>query len=48
MALVRGRRDCSAADSELFRRFETLIEQHHLRRWSVSDYAKALSITPTC
>jgi AraC family transcriptional activator of pobA len=36
-----------AADSELFRRFEALIEQHHLQRWSVSDYAKALSVTPT-
>jgi AraC family transcriptional activator of pobA len=45
--LVRGRREASAGDSELFRRFEALIEQHHLRRWSVSDYAKTLSITPT-
>ena len=31
----------------LFRRFETLLELHHLKRWSVSDYATALSITPT-
>ena len=36
-----------AADPELFRRFEALIELHHLKRWSVSDYAKALSITAT-
>ena len=35
------------ADSELFRRFEALLEQHHLQRWSVADYAKALSVTPT-
>lgn len=35
------------ADPELFRRFEALIEQHHLERWSVSDYADALSITAT-
>ena len=45
--LARGRRDGSAADSELFRRFEALLEQHHLRRWSVSDYAGALSVTAT-
>jgi len=45
--LARGRREASAADSELFRRFELLLEQHHLERWSVSDYAGALSITPT-
>jgi AraC family transcriptional regulator, transcriptional activator of pobA len=45
--LVRGTGDSSAADSELFRRFEALLEQHHLERWSVSDYAAALSITPT-
>ncbi|MBI5321052.1 helix-turn-helix domain-containing protein [Bradyrhizobium sp.] len=36
-----------AADSELFRRFEALLEQHHLERWSVSRYAAQLSITPT-
>jgi AraC family transcriptional activator of pobA len=36
-----------AADSELFRRFEGLLEQQHLKRWSVADYAKALSVTPT-
>ena len=36
-----------ASDSELFRRFEALLEQHHLKRWTVSDYARALSVTPT-
>jgi len=36
-----------AADSELVRRFEALLEEHHLKRWSVADYAKALSVTPT-
>jgi AraC family transcriptional regulator, transcriptional activator of pobA len=36
-----------SADSDLFRRFEALLEQHHLERWSVVDYAKALSVTPT-
>lgn len=45
--LAREGRDASAAESELFRRFEALIEQHHLKRWSVSDYATALAVTPT-
>ena len=36
-----------AADSELVRRFEALLEEHHLKRWSVADYANALSVTPT-
>jgi AraC family transcriptional regulator, transcriptional activator of pobA len=45
--LARGKGDSGAADSELFRRFEALLELHHLQRWSVSDYAAALSITPT-
>ena len=40
-------RALGSADSELFRRFEALLEQHHLARWSVSDYAAALSVTPT-
>jgi AraC family transcriptional regulator, transcriptional activator of pobA len=34
-------------DSDLFRRFEALLERHHLERWSVADYANALSVTPT-
>lgn len=36
-----------SAESNLFRRFEALLEQHHLERWSVADYAKSLAITPT-
>ncbi|MBR0717120.1 helix-turn-helix domain-containing protein [Bradyrhizobium liaoningense] len=36
-----------AAESVLFRRFEALLEEHHLKRWSVADYADALSVTPT-
>ena len=45
--LARGKRDEGAADSELFRRFEALLELHHLERWSVSRYAGALSVTAT-
>ena len=33
--------------SDLFRRFEALLEQHYRRHWTVSDYAAALSITST-
>jgi AraC family transcriptional activator of pobA len=36
-----------SSESNLFRRFEALLEQHHLERWSVADYADALAITPT-
>ena len=35
------------AKPDLFRRFEALLEQHFLQHWTVSDYASALSITPT-
>ena len=45
--LVRGKPENGASDSLLFRRFEALLEQHHLERWSVSEYAAALSITAT-
>jgi AraC family transcriptional regulator, transcriptional activator of pobA len=45
--LAGGRQASGATDSEVFRRFEGLLEQRHLERWSVSDYAKALSVTPT-
>lgn len=45
--LASGRREVGATDSELCRRFEALLELQHLRRWSVSEYAKALSVTPT-
>lgn len=37
----------SPVEPDIFRRFEMLLEEHHLKRWSVSDYAEALSITPT-
>ena len=33
--------------SSLFQRFEVLLEQHFLQHWTVSDYAAALSVTPT-
>lgn len=36
-----------AADSAVFRRFEALLDEHYPKRWSVADYAKALSVTPT-
>ena len=45
--LAGGRQASGAADSDVFRRFEALLEQRHLERWSVSDYAHALSVTPT-
>jgi AraC family transcriptional regulator, transcriptional activator of pobA len=35
------------ATSDLVRRFEALIEQHFREHWQVTDYAAALSITPT-
>ena len=35
------------AKSDLFQRFEALLEQHFLQHWTVSDYAAALSITST-
>ncbi|MGA7997153.1 MAG: helix-turn-helix domain-containing protein [Bradyrhizobium sp.] len=37
----------AASKADLFRRFEALLEQHFLEHWTVSDYATALSITPT-
>ncbi|MBK3665409.1 helix-turn-helix domain-containing protein [Bradyrhizobium diazoefficiens] len=37
----------NSPESNLFRRFEALLEQHHLERWTVANYAKALAITPT-
>jgi AraC family transcriptional regulator, transcriptional activator of pobA len=45
--LVNDRPESSTTDSDLFRRFEALLERHHLERWAVSDYAAALSVTPT-
>jgi AraC family transcriptional regulator, transcriptional activator of pobA len=37
----------SSATTDLFRRFEALLEQNFRKQWAVSDYAAALSITPT-
>jgi AraC family transcriptional activator of pobA len=45
--IVSDHRDSGAIDSSLFRRFEALLDQHYPERWSVSDYADALSVTPT-
>jgi len=36
-----------SAGTDLLRRFEALLDQHFLAHWSVSDYAAALSISPT-
>jgi len=36
-----------SAGTDLVRRFEALLEQHFLAHWTVSDYATALSVTPT-
>jgi AraC family transcriptional activator of pobA len=45
--MARANSARSATESGLFRRFEALVERHHLDRWTVSDYAEALSVTPT-
>jgi AraC family transcriptional activator of pobA len=42
-----GRTPGGPAKSGLFQRFEALLEQHFLQHWTVSDYAAALSVTPT-
>ncbi len=34
-------------DSNLLRRFEALLETQFLNHWSVSDYARALAVSPT-
>lgn len=39
--------DAQANDSVLVQRFKTLIEQNFAAHWTVSQYAKALSISPT-
>jgi AraC family transcriptional activator of pobA len=36
-----------SATTDLFRRFEALLEQNFRKHWTVSDYAAALAITPT-
>jgi AraC family transcriptional regulator, transcriptional activator of pobA len=42
-----GRMPGGMAKSDLFQRFEALLEQHFLQHWTVSDYAAALSVTST-
>ncbi|MFZ2159851.1 MAG: helix-turn-helix domain-containing protein, partial [Bradyrhizobium sp.] len=44
---ANGRMPGGMAKPDLFRRFEALLDQHFLQHWTVSDYAAALSITPT-
>jgi AraC family transcriptional activator of pobA len=39
--------DGQLAGRELLRRFEVLLETHHLNHWKVADYARALAVTPT-
>jgi AraC family transcriptional activator of pobA len=39
--------DAQANDSVLVQRFKVLIEQNFASHWKVSQYAKALSISPT-
>jgi len=40
--------DVGRADgSGLFQRFQALVEDNFLEHWSVADYAKTLSVTPT-
>jgi AraC family transcriptional activator of pobA len=43
----QGAASDASASSDLLRRFDALIEQHFREHWTVSDYAAALSITPT-
>jgi AraC family transcriptional activator of pobA len=46
-ALTSESGSSGSAESNLFRRFEALLELRHLERWTVADYAEALAITPT-
>jgi AraC family transcriptional regulator, transcriptional activator of pobA len=44
---TKGAMPDSKASSELFARFEALLEQHFAEHWTVAQYAAALSVTPT-
>jgi AraC family transcriptional regulator, transcriptional activator of pobA len=44
---TRAKTSENRMNSELFERFEALLEQHFLSHWTVSQYAAALSVTPT-
>lgn len=37
----------SGGRAQLFTRFRALVEQHYLEHWSLTDYAKALNVTPS-
>jgi len=39
--------DDPASRPDLLQRFQEMVEKHYLRHWSVSQYAAALSVTPT-
>jgi AraC family transcriptional regulator, transcriptional activator of pobA len=45
--VANGRMPDSKPNSELFERFEALLEQHYVAHWTVAHYANALSVTPT-
>jgi AraC family transcriptional activator of pobA len=36
-----------SAESELLRRFESMLEAHYLEHWKVADYARELAVSPT-
>jgi AraC family transcriptional regulator, transcriptional activator of pobA len=44
---TKGRIPDSRTNTELFERFEALLDQHFREHWTVSQYATALSVTPT-
>src|SRR5437879_5003071 len=44
---TKGTMPDGKASSELFQRFEALLEQHLAEHWIVGQYAAALSVTPT-
>jgi AraC family transcriptional activator of pobA len=45
--MVKHRSADSVRDPGLFQRFEALLEQHFVEHWTVSQYAEALSMSPT-
>lgn len=47
LADAAGPADAERRESRLLRRFEALVETHFAEHWKVSDYARALAVTPT-
>ena len=45
--LFRSDSDAALPDAPLRARFERLLEETFRQHWSVSDYARALSVSPT-